>query len=165
MKLTNLMTVNPMPNLIAVIQKTVVDPAIVQKLQRINLENVSVSGVDLGIRNLAATITRTWDNSEIHESNVLHKSKDFHFRLKICAKICKPNRDSMPAHRVYTNTPKRSIKRKMEIWNLGTKPTQDERRTRVPMNPKDRWTDLDVLRIEKRHSLKATLYKRQPLNA
>ncbi|KAJ6640569.1 hypothetical protein Bhyg_05498 [Pseudolycoriella hygida] len=84
MKLTNLM-VNPMPNLIAANpnKRTVVDPAIVQKLQRINLENVNVSGVDLGIRNLAATITRTWDNPEIHESNVLHKSKDFHYRAFI----------------------------------------------------------------------------------
>lgn len=58
------------------------DPAIVVKLQKrqTNLQNVSISSVDLGIRNLAATVIRTWKNSEVHESNVLHKSKDYHYK-------------------------------------------------------------------------------------
>lgn len=45
-----------------------------------SLEDVTVSGVDLGIRNVAATVLRTWNNTgEINESNVLHKSKDYHY--------------------------------------------------------------------------------------
>lgn len=45
------------------------------------MEDVSVSGVDLGIRNVAATVLRTWHKAgDIHESNVLHKSKDYHYK-------------------------------------------------------------------------------------
>lgn len=61
------------------------DPAIVAALNKItNLEDLSVSGVDLGIRNIAATVIRTWHKSttgyEVHESNILHKSKDYHHK-------------------------------------------------------------------------------------
>lgn len=55
-----------------------------RKVKSTNLEDISVSGVDLGIRNVAATVIRTWnkqnDSIVTHESNVLHKSKDYHYK-------------------------------------------------------------------------------------
>lgn len=62
--------------------RTDIDPAIIDKLTNIatTLDNVSISAVDLGIRNLAATVIRTWKDSKIQESNVLHKSKDYHYK-------------------------------------------------------------------------------------
>ncbi|KAJ6634795.1 hypothetical protein Bhyg_13374 [Pseudolycoriella hygida] len=56
------------------------DPKIVALLMRCprNLDNITVSGVDLGISNVAGTIIRTWQNlsDEIHISNVIHQ--DYH---------------------------------------------------------------------------------------
>ncbi|KAJ6639900.1 hypothetical protein Bhyg_12647, partial [Pseudolycoriella hygida] len=46
--------------------------------------DLNVCGVDLGMRNIASTVRRTWhqitpETYEIHESNILHKSKDYHY--------------------------------------------------------------------------------------
>lgn len=61
------------------------NPAVVKALKQISdLKHLNVCGIDLGMRNIASTVRRTWhgtapDNYEIHESNILHKSKDYHF--------------------------------------------------------------------------------------
>lgn len=56
------------------------EPKIVKQLKLTDLNDLSVCGVDLGIRNIAATVRHTWHSSEMHESNVLHKSKDYHYK-------------------------------------------------------------------------------------
>lgn len=68
-------------------QSTRTDPEIVQFLESCSnegLKNICVSGVDLGIRNVAAAVIRTWNKEaeslHTHESNVVHKSKDYHYK-------------------------------------------------------------------------------------
>lgn len=55
-------------------------PALVNALkQHHDLKHLSVCGVDLGVRNIASTVRRTWDGTVVRESNVLHKSRDYHY--------------------------------------------------------------------------------------
>ncbi|KAJ6633782.1 hypothetical protein Bhyg_17869, partial [Pseudolycoriella hygida] len=47
-------------------------------------QDLNVCGVDLGMRNIASTVRRTRhqitpETYEMHESNILHKSKDYHY--------------------------------------------------------------------------------------
>ena len=80
--------------MISLLSSTRTDPAIVNALKKIeNLEDLSVSGVDLGIRNVAATVIRTWERTsnsyKLNESNVLHKSKDYHYKAgKLVRNFC-----------------------------------------------------------------------------